>query len=212
MLGAPPASTTSTSRALDTGSRSGETAGPHLKDELTLAQVVPVTDRHPYAFRPRQDGAVSRKQWLIAPSPFRSVATLACLRRPSSVVSCPLPWTPLGRTGPGSLTTERLSFLWPGRHRVGVMESRQLGRTGRQVGVIGLGCWQLGADWGAVSEQDALATLHAAVDAGVNFLDTADVYGDGRSEELVGRLLRERGDAGLAVATKMGRRAEPHVP
>jgi aryl-alcohol dehydrogenase-like predicted oxidoreductase len=75
-----------------------------------------------------------------------------------------------------------------------------------------MGCWQLGADWGAVSEQDALATLHAAVDAGVTFLDTADVYGDGRSEELVGRLLRERGDAGLMVATKMGRRADPHVP
>ena len=92
------------------------------------------------------------------------------------------------------------------------MESRQLGRTGRQVGVIGMGCWQLGADWGAVSEQDALATLHAAVDAGVTFLDTADVYGDGRSEELVGRLLLERGDIGLTVATKMGRRADPHVP
>lgn len=92
------------------------------------------------------------------------------------------------------------------------MESRLLGRTGRQVGVIGMGCWQLGADWGAVSEQDALATLHAAVDAGVNFLDTADVYGDGRSEELVGRLLLERGDVGLTVATKMGRRADPHVP
>jgi aryl-alcohol dehydrogenase-like predicted oxidoreductase len=92
------------------------------------------------------------------------------------------------------------------------MESRQLGRTGRQVGVIGLGCWQLGADWGAVSEDDALATLHAAVDAGVTFLDTADVYGDGRSERLVGRLLRERPDDGLTVATKMGRRADPHVP
>jgi len=75
-----------------------------------------------------------------------------------------------------------------------------------------MGCWQLGADWGAVSEQDALATLHAAVDAGVSFLDTADVYGDGRSEELVGRLLLERGDVGLTVATKMGRRAAPHVP
>lgn len=92
------------------------------------------------------------------------------------------------------------------------MESRLLGRTGRQVGVIGMGCWQLGADWGAVSEQDALATLHAAVDAGASFLDTADVYGDGRSEELVGRLLLERGDVGLTVATKMGRRADPHVP
>ncbi len=63
-----------------------------------------------------------------------------------------------------------------------------------------------------MSEEDALATLHAAVDAGVTFLDTADVYGDGRSEQLVGRLLKERPDAGLTVATKMGRRADPHVP
>lgn len=92
------------------------------------------------------------------------------------------------------------------------MESRQLGRTGRQVGVIGLGCWQIGGSWGTVSESDALATLNAAVDAGVTFLDTADVYGDGRSEQLVGRLLRDRPDAGLTVATKMGRRADPHVP
>ncbi len=75
-----------------------------------------------------------------------------------------------------------------------------------------MGCWQLGAGWGEVSEEDALATLRAAVDAGVTFLDTADVYGDGRSEQLVGRLLRERPDAGLTVATKMGRRADPHVP
>jgi aryl-alcohol dehydrogenase-like predicted oxidoreductase len=90
------------------------------------------------------------------------------------------------------------------------MESRVLGRTGRPVSVVGLGCWQLGADWGAVSEDDAMAVLHAAVDAGVTFLDTADVYGDGRSEKLVGRLLAER--SGLTVATKMGRRADPHVP
>jgi len=55
--------------------------------------------RHPYAFRARHDGAISRKQWLIAPSPYRSVAALAYLRRPSSVVLCPLPWTPLGRAG-----------------------------------------------------------------------------------------------------------------
>ncbi|MGN6300941.1 MAG: aldo/keto reductase [Angustibacter sp.] len=90
------------------------------------------------------------------------------------------------------------------------MEHRILGRTGREVSVVGLGCWQLGADWGAVSEEDALATLHAAADAGVTFFDTADVYGDGRSEQLVGRLLRERG-GDLVVATKMGRRADPHV-
>jgi aryl-alcohol dehydrogenase-like predicted oxidoreductase len=93
------------------------------------------------------------------------------------------------------------------------MESRQLGRTGRQVSVVGLGCWQLGADWGDVGEDDALAVLHAALDAGVTFLDTADVYGDGRSETLVGRALRERSDSGtVTVATKMGRRADPHVP
>ncbi|MFC0863955.1 aldo/keto reductase [Sphaerimonospora cavernae] len=84
------------------------------------------------------------------------------------------------------------------------MEQRVLGRTGRQVGVVGLGAWQLGADWGEVSEADALATLHAAVDAGVDFIDTADVYGDGRSEKIIGRLLGER--SGLTVATKMGRR------
>ena len=92
------------------------------------------------------------------------------------------------------------------------MEQRILGRTGRRVGVVGLGAWQLGADWGDVAEDDAMAVLHAAVDAGVTFIDTADVYGDGRSERLIGRLLRERPDAGLTVATKMGRRADPHVP
>jgi aryl-alcohol dehydrogenase-like predicted oxidoreductase len=78
--------------------------------------------------------------------------------------------------------------------------------------VVGLGCWQLGADWGQVTEDDALAVLHAAVDAGVTFLDTADVYGDGRSEQLIRRFLAERPDAGVTVATKCGRRADPHVP
>jgi aryl-alcohol dehydrogenase-like predicted oxidoreductase len=92
------------------------------------------------------------------------------------------------------------------------MESRVLGRTGREVSVVGLGCWQLGADWGHVDEADALAVLHAAVDEGVTFLDTADVYGDGRSESLIGRFLTERTDVELTVATKMGRRADPHVP
>ncbi len=92
------------------------------------------------------------------------------------------------------------------------METRTLGRTGREVSVIGQGCWQLGADWGDVSEDDALAVLHSAIDAGVTFLDTADVYGDGRSERLVGRVLAERSDADLFVATKMGRRADPFEP
>ncbi|MED7922649.1 aldo/keto reductase [Nonomuraea sp. LP-02] len=86
------------------------------------------------------------------------------------------------------------------------MEHRILGRTGREVGVIGLGAWQLGADWGEVSEDEAFATLSAAADAGVTFIDTADVYGDGRSEQIVGRFAKGR--PGLTVATKMGRRME----
>ncbi len=86
------------------------------------------------------------------------------------------------------------------------MDQRMLGRTGRKVSVVGLGAWQIGAGWGEVSEAEALATLDAAVGAGITFIDTADVYGDGRSERLVGRLLRERPDAALTVATKMGRR------
>jgi aryl-alcohol dehydrogenase-like predicted oxidoreductase len=92
------------------------------------------------------------------------------------------------------------------------MQTRVLGRTRQPVSVVGLGCWQLGGDWGEVGEDDALAVLDAAVDAGVTLLDTADVYGDGRSERLIGRLLRARPDAGLLVATKAGRRADPHVP
>jgi aryl-alcohol dehydrogenase-like predicted oxidoreductase len=88
----------------------------------------------------------------------------------------------------------------------GNMEQRTLGRTGRKVSVIGLGTWQLGADWGEVVEEDALAVLDAAVESGVTFFDTADVYGDGRSEQLIGRFLTTRGYDGITVATKMGRR------
>jgi aryl-alcohol dehydrogenase-like predicted oxidoreductase len=91
------------------------------------------------------------------------------------------------------------------------MESRRLGRTGRHVSVVGLGCWQLGSDWGHLDELDAFAILDAAIGSGVTFLDTADVYGDGRSETLIGKFLAERGNAGITVATKMGRRAQPHV-
>jgi aryl-alcohol dehydrogenase-like predicted oxidoreductase len=91
------------------------------------------------------------------------------------------------------------------------MRSRPLGSTGRAVSEIGFGAWQIGADWGDVDEDAAVATLHAAADAGVTFFDTADVYGDGRSERLVGRLLRERGREAITVATKMGRRAEQTV-
>ena len=86
------------------------------------------------------------------------------------------------------------------------MDQRTLGRTHRTVSAIGLGTWQLGADWGEVSEEQALDVLAAAVDAGVTLLDTADVYGDGRSEKFIGRFLRDHD--GLTVATKMGRRVD----
>jgi aryl-alcohol dehydrogenase-like predicted oxidoreductase len=86
------------------------------------------------------------------------------------------------------------------------VEQRTLGRTGRPVSVIGLGTWQLGADWGSVSESDALAVLRAAVESGVTFFDTADVYGDGRSERIIGRFLADNAGQGITVATKMGRR------
>lgn len=88
------------------------------------------------------------------------------------------------------------------------MRSNLLGRTGRTVSVIGLGTWQLGADWGDVSEADARAVLDASLDAGVTFFDTADVYGDGRSEQLIGAWRRDRPDASPTVATKIGRRLE----
>jgi aryl-alcohol dehydrogenase-like predicted oxidoreductase len=80
---------------------------------------------------------------------------------------------------------------------------------GRTVGVVGLGAWQLGADWGEVSEADAHATLQAAVDGGVTFIDTADVYGDGRSEQIVGSFVKDKPQ--LTVATKMGRRVAQEV-
>ena len=88
------------------------------------------------------------------------------------------------------------------------MEQRELGRTGRQVSVVGLGTWQLGADWGDVSEDAAREVLEASAEEGVTFFDTADVYGDGRSEQHVGRFLAAHPDEGITVATKMGRRVE----
>ena len=88
------------------------------------------------------------------------------------------------------------------------MEERVLGKTERPVSVIGLGTWQIGGSWGEVSEADAFAVLQAAVEAGVTFFDTADVYGDGRSEQLIGRFLADNPDLVVTVATKMGRRAE----
>jgi aryl-alcohol dehydrogenase-like predicted oxidoreductase len=88
------------------------------------------------------------------------------------------------------------------------MERRELYAGGPSVGAVGLGCWQLGGDWGDVDDDTALGVLRAATAAGTTFLDTADVYGDGRSETTIGRFLAS-GDApdDVVVATKMGRRA-----
>ncbi|GAA4304986.1 aldo/keto reductase [Klenkia terrae] len=88
------------------------------------------------------------------------------------------------------------------------MEQRPLGRTGADVSVVGLGTWQLGGDWGDVSSEGAAEVLDAALDAGVTLLDTADVYGDGRSEERIRQALAPRSDRPF-VATKAGRRADP---
>jgi aryl-alcohol dehydrogenase-like predicted oxidoreductase len=86
------------------------------------------------------------------------------------------------------------------------MQSRRLGKTGRDVSEIGFGAWAIGGSWGQVDDEESVAALHAAVDSGVTFFDTADVYGDGRSEKLIGQLLRDRSEP-LFVATKFGRRA-----
>ena len=88
------------------------------------------------------------------------------------------------------------------------MQSRPFPRTSLSASAIGLGTWQLGADWGDVSEDDARAVLEASAEAGVTFYDTADVYGDGRSEQIVGRFVADHADDGFVVATKMGRRLE----
>ncbi|GGO34798.1 aldo/keto reductase [Deinococcus humi] len=90
------------------------------------------------------------------------------------------------------------------------MQYRTLGKTGYDVSSISFGAWAIGGTWGEVSEQDAMSALHRALDLGINFFDTADVYGDGRSERLIARLRRERPEA-FYVATKAGRRLDPHT-
>ena len=101
-------------------------------------------------------------------------------------------------------TTHDLS---PGR-----MPTRRLGRTDMHVSAISFGAWAIGGNWGAVDDDESMKALHASVDAGVNFIDTADVYGDGRSERLVARLRRERRGEQIWVATKAGRRLPVQTP
>jgi aryl-alcohol dehydrogenase-like predicted oxidoreductase len=90
------------------------------------------------------------------------------------------------------------------------MEYRELGRTGWKVSAISFGAWAIGGTWGNVKDEESLAALHRALDLGVNFFDTADVYGDGRSEQLLGKLRKERSEP-FYVATKVGRRNDPHI-
>ena len=90
------------------------------------------------------------------------------------------------------------------------MKYRELGRTGWKVSEISFGAWAIGGTWGAVDDKESLAALHAALDGGVNFFDTADVYGDGHSERLLAKLKKERTEK-FYIATKAGRRLNPHV-
>ncbi len=90
------------------------------------------------------------------------------------------------------------------------MKYRALGRTGWQISEVGFGAWAIGGSWGNVDDRDSMATLHRALDLGVNFFDTADVYGDGRSERLLARLKRERKEP-FHIVTKAGRRLNPHT-
>lgn len=90
------------------------------------------------------------------------------------------------------------------------MKYRTLGKTGYQVSEISFGAWAIGGTWGDVDDLESMAALNAAIDAGVNFIDTADVYGDGHSERLIGKLLKDRSE-NIVVATKAGRRLSPHV-
>lgn len=91
------------------------------------------------------------------------------------------------------------------------MQTNPFGKTGRTPTRIGFGAWAIGGTWGEVTIEDAKATLHAALDAGMTFIDTADVYGDGRSERIIREVLAERTGERPFVATKAGRRLNPHV-
>ncbi|UIJ95421.1 aldo/keto reductase [Sinorhizobium meliloti] len=91
------------------------------------------------------------------------------------------------------------------------MKTRILGRTGATISEIGFGAWQIGGSWGDVSEEDGKRALNAALDSGITFIDTADVYGDGRSEKIIAAVLQERGGEKPFVATKAGRRLNPHL-
>ena len=89
------------------------------------------------------------------------------------------------------------------------MQYREFGNLGWKVSEIGIGCWAIGSEWGDVSETDAKEALYTSLDNGINFFDTADVYGDGRSEKFIGDILKNSKEK-IYVATKTGRRLNPH--
>ena len=142
---------------------------------------------------------------------------LVCrLRRLSSL------YTGCGRTDPFRVVAILAPLAFHGNvapahqvvtERTGGMERRSLGTTGWQATEIGFGTWNIGADWGDVSDDAGRAAVRTALDAGVNFIDTADVYGDGRSERHIASVLDEPASdrADVFVATKVGRRLDPHT-
>src|SRR5690554_5372875 len=167
---------------------------------------MPSSNRSRTASNRRPPSATSRA------SPYRSTSSTArstsssfpeaCASSSSCATSPPTRWRRATTwCANGSPASSR-----PSSGSVERMHTRILGRTGRHVSVIGLGTWQLGADWGDVSEADAVAVLDASAQAGVTFFDTADVYGDGRSERLIGSYLASNPGLEITVATKMGRR------
>jgi aryl-alcohol dehydrogenase-like predicted oxidoreductase len=105
----------------------------------------------------------------------------------------------------------KLFALCPLLQKVEIMQYRELGRTGWKVSEISFGAWAIGGSWGEVEDKESIAALHAALDSGINFIDTADVYGDGRSERLIAQVLKDRAGERVYIATKAGRRLNPHV-
>jgi aryl-alcohol dehydrogenase-like predicted oxidoreductase len=93
-----------------------------------------------------------------------------------------------------------------------MMKYRTLGRTGWEISAVSFGAWAIGGGWGPVRDEESVAALHTALDLGVNFFDTADGYGNGRSEQLLAQLRRERAGQRIYIATKIGRRSNPHTP
>ncbi len=123
--------------------------------------------------------------------------------------SLPRVHNPLIRDNPECATLN--SALAEERRQGGDMEYRTLGRTGWKISAIGFGAWGIGgSDWGSTDDTTSLAALHRAIDLGVNFIDTADVYGDGHSEQLIAQVRKARSEQ-LIIATKAGRRLNPHI-